>query len=452
MARGWLGTARVVAASVVALCCEACSGEGADTVAPPPDAGSGGQGGAPCPGSVETWSTVLGGTASALQAITQTADDGTVVAGYLGAAWLVKLDAHGQLVWQKLYGEGAARDYPIYSVRATGTGGIVVAGTTMPTGGGLSAAFLAELDVNGDFVWQQAYDFGGTGANEGRAVGVALDGGMFAAGALSSGFYQTWVMKLDATGAMQWAKTLGAYPDQITPSAIEPTSDGGCVLTGTYQPAIDTHPAWVVKLAADGAVQWQRRYGGGGGSIWPLGDGSTLMGGDDAWLAKLDSSGQVAWQRKLAGAAATDGGTADQYQVKGLRPRSAGGYVAAGMVGRATDSAAWLAVLDETGAIIEQRAYGGGALSGMLYALTATRDCGYALAAFLATEGAWVAKVDTSGDLAGCSLLGAIDIPAESPDDAAMDVTLDVADATVQASAEAATATPGSAVVSTGCP
>lgn len=144
--------------------------------------------------------------------------------------------------------------------------------------------------------WQRV--LGGTGDDIGHVVVAAPDGGFLVAGVLGSNgatsgcAYQgvmAWVLKLDAQGAMQWQKCLGGsgadrfYDLKITP-------DGGCVLVGeTYSNNGDVSgnhgmgDIWVVKLDSNHEVQWQRCYGGSledrGQAIIVAGDGSLVLTG-----------------------------------------------------------------------------------------------------------------------------------------------------------------------------
>ncbi len=67
--------------------------------------------------------------------IQQTSDGGYIVAGYtesFGAgdcdAWVIKLDANGNVQWQKTY--GGRSDDEAYSIQQTSDGGYIVAGDT----------------------------------------------------------------------------------------------------------------------------------------------------------------------------------------------------------------------------------------------------------------------------------------------------------------------------------
>jgi membrane peptidoglycan carboxypeptidase len=115
-----------------------------------------------------------------------------------------------------------------------------------------------------------------------------------------------WVLKLDPTGAVQWQKALGGDDSDRCWSVYE-TDDGGCVVGGeTDSFASGPEDMWVLKLAADGTLDWQRRYGGTdwdwGESIRQTTDGGYVVvggtqsfgaGGADFWALKLDEEGSI---------------------------------------------------------------------------------------------------------------------------------------------------------------
>ncbi|MBS1663594.1 MAG: gliding motility-associated C-terminal domain-containing protein [Bacteroidetes bacterium] len=141
-----------------------------------------------------------------------------------------------------------------------------------------------------------------------------------------------WVVKLDASGALQWSKTLGGtLADQGL--VIHQAPDGSYVvggITGSNQGDGDVTAAskgggldiWMLRLSPTGSILWQQRYGGekddhlydfkftadggyilAGSTESTTGDVSGNHGGVDAWLAKVDAAGVLQWQRCIGGSA-----------------------------------------------------------------------------------------------------------------------------------------------------
>jgi len=84
----------------------------------------------------------------------------------------------------------------------------------------------------------------------------------------SKGDLDTWVIKLDGSGALVWKKVLGGSGYDLADSVIE-APDGGYVLSG-------------VSASNDGDIQ------GNHGDL-------------DVWLAKLDEGGNLLWSKCFGG-------------------------------------------------------------------------------------------------------------------------------------------------------
>ncbi len=239
------------------------------------------------------WQKVLGGSLEdKAQSIRQTNDGGYIVAGYTASNdgdvsdnhggndfWVLKLNSVGTLEWEKTLG-GTWND-EAYSVRQTTDGGYVVGGATYSNDGDVSGNngtidyWVVKLTNTGTIEWQKA--LGGSGADDGRHVIQTTDGGYIVAGTEGSGDGQVtgshgktdgWVVKLNQTGDLQWQKTLGGSQEDAL-NAIQPTSDGGCVIAAFTQSSDGDvlgdnviADIWVVKLNAMGDIQWGKTLGG----------------------------------------------------------------------------------------------------------------------------------------------------------------------------------------------
>jgi hypothetical protein len=201
---------------------------------------------------------------------------------------------------------------------------------------------VARLGGDGAPAWVQP--LGSPAADQAEALAVGADGtvvvggrfaGPLALGALAAeaqGDDDLFVAALAADGAPRWLFTAGG-PEGEAALALAPTPDGGFLAAGgffgelafgelTLTTAGD-EDAFLLKLSADGAVQWVRRYGGprderiqrlavdAQGSIYALVAffGTTNLGGEalvsagsfDLAVAKLDASGAHLWSRGFGG-------------------------------------------------------------------------------------------------------------------------------------------------------
>lgn len=154
-----------------------------------------------------------------------TSSDGDVTGGVKGKSdyWIVDLDTNGNINWQRTYG-GSDED-EAGNIIQTSDGGYLVAGSSASSDGDVSGhhgavgqadIWLLKLTATGDISWQKSY--GGTLAEDHASVQQTLDGGYIFNAETSStdrdvtgnhGNGDTWVVKLDAAGAIQWQKCLG---------------------------------------------------------------------------------------------------------------------------------------------------------------------------------------------------------------------------------------------------
>jgi hypothetical protein len=181
------------------------------------------------------------------------------VAGYtesFGAGWddifLLKTDASGNVIWAKTYG-GTNWDRA-YSVQQTSDGGYIVAGATGSFGAGGSDIFLLKTDANGNVIWAKTY--GGTSLDEAYSVQQTSDGGYIVAGwteSFGAGGLDIFLIKTDANGNVQWAKTYGGT-DWDRASSVQQTSDGGYIVAGYTWPGASYSDVFLVKTDANGNI------------------------------------------------------------------------------------------------------------------------------------------------------------------------------------------------------
>jgi gliding motility-associated-like protein len=191
------------------------------------------------------WATQYGGSEVDIPlAIKFTTDGGTIAAGYTDSKsgdvspqpnreywdlWILKLDKCGTVQWEKSFGGTgyeSARD-----VVQTKDGGYMVLGETNSTDGGVVAGYggtkdiwLLKLSATGNLEWQKRY--GGTGLDIGNHIEVAADGSYIIAasstsndgdirGNHSTGTYTDGVlMKITAAGVLQWSKCFGGTKNE----------------------------------------------------------------------------------------------------------------------------------------------------------------------------------------------------------------------------------------------
>jgi hypothetical protein len=142
----------------------------------------------------------------------------------------------------------------------------------------------------------------------------------------NNGAIDVWVVKLSATGTIQWQKCLGGSSNDYGTS-IKQTSDGGYIVggktdsnNGNVTGNNGAQNVWLVKLTSTGTITWQKCYGGtgfdGANSVQPTNDGGYIFAGEassntidvsgnhgsyDFWVVKTNSVGVITWQKCLGG-------------------------------------------------------------------------------------------------------------------------------------------------------
>jgi len=264
--------------------------------------------------------------------------------------WALRLDAQGNKLWE--YRFGTDTDDYLNNAFQTSDGGFILAGTSgvatmlgdqsQPTHGETDF-WVVKLDSQGHKLWDRT--LGGNdaellqGATPTADGGCLLGGGTFSSqngdvtepsiGAVSEQDY--WVVKLDASGATQWQHRYGGLESDIALALLQ-NADGTYYVAGVSRSGVGgnrTEPSrggqdfWVLKMTAQGAIIWDRRFGtpgndaisynllpraGGGCVLTGFSDGPD--GGDkttpgkgqrDYWILRLDAAGNKVWDQTYGG-------------------------------------------------------------------------------------------------------------------------------------------------------
>lgn len=322
------------------------------------------------------WQKALGGSADDKGSyILQTADGGYIIAGLTWSndgnvnghkggmdAWVVKLNSSGVFQWQSSLG-GTANDVA-NSIVQTPDGGYIIGGSTNSNNGDVSGNkgdfdyWIVKLNSSGGIQWQKC--FGGTLEDQCSDVKLTSDGGYIVSGSTKSNdgdvtgnhsvSYDYWVLKLNASGVLQWQKTLGGTTDDEANGILE-TSDGGFIVAGNSRSSNGDvtlnkggQDIWLAKLNSSGILQWEKSFGGsmddGADDIIQTSDGGYICSGItisnngdvsgnhggsfawDNWVVKTDNLGNLIWQKCL-------GGTSPEHGYS-IAQTTDGGYIVAG--------------------------------------------------------------------------------------------------------------------------
>ena len=226
-----------------------------------------------------------------------------------------------------------------YDMKSTIDGGYIVVGESLSDDGnvvgnkGENDCWILKLDRNYNIQWQKTY--GGSSYDAAYTVVQTNDGGYLIGArtesndgdiSVSIGDEDFWLIKLGPLGKIEWERTYGGTLfDRVI--SVQQTTDGGYVLAGETH-SIDgnigsnhgSSDGWVVKLAKDGSLEWEKTFGGSQydwlRKIIQLDDGKYVIGGSmqssdgnignnygntDFWVAMLDSDGNYIWEKNYGG-------------------------------------------------------------------------------------------------------------------------------------------------------
>ena len=371
-----------------------------------------------CPsgGEAQTiqWQKTIGGSGrDNLSMVQQTSDGGYILGGYSGSGisgdkteanmsisdyWVVKINSTGTAIeWENTI-SGSAWDY-LYSIQQTSDGGYILGG-------------ISYSPISGD-----------------KTQG-------------SQGYFDYWIVKLDALGVVSWDKTFGGNSQEVIYS-IQQTADGGYILAGgsasntsgdKTEDNQGNYDCWVLKLDALGVIEWQNTIGGASyddvNFVQQTADGGYILGGNsdsnisgdktensrggrDYWVVKLDPLGAVTWDKTVGGSG--------QDILYVCKQTADGGYILGGTSnsnasGDKTENSQggddyWVVKLDATGTSISWQNTLGGNNIDHLNSILETAGGGYLVGGYSysgisgdktgANQGSdyWVIKLNTSGGI-----------------------------------------------------
>jgi hypothetical protein len=256
--------------------------------------------------------------------IWQTTDGGYVIAGYTAPsqfgthqAWIARLDSLGNVQWQKALSDSNNACYGAYgnSVQQTTDSGYVLVGYTSVYP---SKVLVVKFDSNGNVKWQSRYSSSG-GSSAGCSIQQASDGGYIVGGFNYVSTQQALALKLDSGGKVQWAKTYGesgATTSQF--NSVLQTTDGGYAFGGYFYNR--GYNSWIMRTDSNGNVEWQNTYGKStvarqfnkvtatsGGGLIAVAHTNQFNPAGSAYIVKTDSGGNVASCNDLQSTTATVG-------------------------------------------------------------------------------------------------------------------------------------------------
>jgi len=270
------------------------------------------------------------------------------------------------------------------SLKRTSDGGYIITGYTYSYGAGSGDILLIKTNASGQLQW--AKTIGGPSADYGTSVIQTSDGGFALAGitySYGAGNYDLILVKTDASGNLLWAKAVGGTDYDQAHTVIQ-TPDGGLLVAGeTRSYASGFSDFILVKFSGDGTFQWAKAIGSTSvdEAFWmaPCSDGGYILGGRTGTsgsgflLVKFLSNDNLGWASVVAG-----GYYYSFLKAADIIQTSDGGYALTATswsYGAGTDDII-LAKLTSAGALEWARA-AGTTINDLGFGLVQTPDSGY---------------------------------------------------------------------------
>jgi len=321
-----------------------------------------------------------------------------------------KIDSNRQISWLKVYG-GSEADAAASAVQTPDGGYAVLASTESDNGNvtgfkGEDDIWLLRIDASGNLLWEKTY--GSTLQDDAMSIACTADHGFIISGFTygsdddvpfhygNSSTADWLVVKTDSMGNVQWSRDLGGTGDEGQNGSVLAADDGYYLLSYSnstdynctdsfWHPGVNTgNDYYVLKLDTAGNVLWDSSYGGSSNdeisnAIYDARDSTMVMIGStasddymvtgafgcdpgDMWVVKINMNGTRVWKKILGSI---------QYEAgDGICEAPGGGYMAYGVtgpeapcydssIGDIGDQDCWLFSIDSAANIISSKVFGG---------------------------------------------------------------------------------------------
>lgn len=368
-------------------------------------------------GTVDWIKTFGGSQEDEALSIVQSSDGGYAVFGYTQSTdgditdktatdsdfWVLKLTEDGTISWSKTY--GGTGDDRGEKIIQTADNGYALVGYNRSNDGdvtenaGLQDYWIVKIDASGNLQWEKSFGF--PGIDRAFSVVQTNDGGYFITGFLDvtasngdgndnktffekHGVGEFWGIKLDASGNTEWRRYFGGTDNDRSYDAVQ-TEDGGYLMIGSSE-SVDfditnsqgSYDFWLVKVNSEGTKIWEKSFGGteidvayaiasdGNGKYVIVGDArsndgniTNANGNADLWMIQIDGNGNLIWEKSLGGTQFDTG--------RGIYPIQSGGFVITGN-SRSNDidvdqnkgqSDVWTMLIDNSGNVTWKNSLGG---------------------------------------------------------------------------------------------
>jgi len=244
-------------------------------------------------------------------------------------SWVAKINSSGETLWVKCFGGIELEEFT--DIKMTNDGNFIICGFTLSSDGDITNnngsvdAWIVKINADGDIIWQNCY--GTTNNDKAKRIEVVNDGYVILGelncsnceGLGHHGSIDLWLFKIDESGIMQWQKFIGGSSYE-RPYDLTRTIGGGYLITSTTNSTdgdaaenSDGGHLWVVKTDNLGNMEWNTRLGGYYADLSSaievenekfLVVGSEYLGEPgftDIRILQINNSGEIEWEEYIGG-------------------------------------------------------------------------------------------------------------------------------------------------------
>ena len=265
----------------------------------------------------QEWMAFFGGDSiSQGFSLATTKDNGYLACGYIQDGinddrdlYFVKVNAGGEKVWEKRYGNQVAQHTAsaydeAYDIVSCNDSTFYVTGSLAGKSNCCGNLFIMKLNEDGDSLWTQSFSEG-----LGYSIITALDDGLVVGGMVAGNGQDVYALKTDMDGEKIWDKTIGGTGYDFGTSIVK-SVDNAYTITGiTNKTGSANQDILLNKLNSSGTLQWSKSFGeenveqGIGLISFPDGGysitGLSNSGGSFIFLNRTDSAGVERWKKKI---------------------------------------------------------------------------------------------------------------------------------------------------------
>jgi hypothetical protein len=183
-------------------------------------------------------------------------------AGSSGDIYLIKLNYDGKVIWEKTFADPDS-EFSTH-VLETKEGDYLITGNDQASEPDTAnKIYLLKVDANGNLVWEKRFGLGTGDWNWGYSTIETLNGDFLTSGHLTrDGYTQVLIVKTNSDGNQIWEKTYGELLLSETGYSLKMNSDNTFTITGTsFEVSNPDTEIILFKIDENGKELWFQRFG-----------------------------------------------------------------------------------------------------------------------------------------------------------------------------------------------